>query len=107
MPKYISLVSFTQEGLRNVKDTRKRAHEFAERARQQGVDIKETYWTVGRYDIVHLFEARDDAAAATVSIALSSFGNVRSETMRAFDAKEIAKILGDVYELQTSAGRLK
>jgi uncharacterized protein with GYD domain len=107
MPKYISLVTFTQEGLRNVKDTRKRAKEFAERARQQGVDIKETYWTVGRYDIVHLFEAPDDSVAATISIALSSFGNVRSETMRAFDAKEIAKILGDVYELQTSMGTLK
>jgi uncharacterized protein with GYD domain len=107
MPKYISLVSFTQEGLRNVKDTRKRAKEFAERARRQGVDIKETYWTVGRYDIVHLFEAPDDAAAATISIALSSFGNVRSETMRAFDANEIEKILGDVYDLQTSVGTLK
>ena len=107
MPKYISLVSFTQEGLRNVKDTRKRAKEFSDRARQQGVDIKETYWTVGRYDIIHLFEAPDDASAATISIALSSFGNVRSETMRAFNAKEIEKILGDVYELQTSVGTLK
>jgi len=107
MPKYISLVSFTQEGLKNVKDTRKRAKEFADRAKQQGVDIKETYWTVGRYDIIHLFEAPDDAAAATISIALSSFGNVRSETMRAFDAKEIANILGNVYELQTSVGTLK
>jgi len=107
MPKYISLVSFTQEGLRNVKDTRKRASEFAENAKKQGVVVKETFWTVGRYDIIHVFEAPDDAAAATVSIALSSFGNVRSETMRAFDAKEIAKILGDVYELQTSVGTLK
>lgn len=107
MPRYISLVSFTQEGLRNVKDTRKRAKEFAERASQKGVDIKETYWTVGRYDIVHLFDAPDDSAAATISIALSSFGNVRSETMRAFDAQEIAKILGEVYELQTSVGTLK
>ena len=107
MPKYISLVSFTQEGLRNVKDTRKRASEFAERTKKRGVNILETFWTVGRYDIIHIFEAADDAAAATVSIALSSFGNVRSETMRAFGANEIAKILGDVYELQTSMGTLK
>jgi uncharacterized protein with GYD domain len=107
MPKYISLVSFTQEGLKNVKDTRKRAKDFADRAQRMGVHIKDTFWCVGRYDIVHFFEAKDDAAAATISIALSSFGNVRSETMRAFDADEISKILGDVYELQISQGSLK
>jgi uncharacterized protein with GYD domain len=107
MPNYISLVSFTQEGLRNVKDSRKRAKEFAEKAKKKGVAIKTTFWTVGRYDIVHFFDAPDDAAAATISIALSSFGNVRSETMRAFDADEITQILGDVYDLQTSMGTLK
>ena len=65
MPKYISLVSFTQEGLKNVKDTRKRAKDFADRAKRMGVTIKDTFWCVGRYDIVHFFEAEDDAAAAT------------------------------------------
>jgi uncharacterized protein with GYD domain len=107
MPRYISLVTFTQEGLKNVKDTRKRAKDFAERAKRRGVHIRDTFWCVGRYDIVHIFEAENDEVAATISIALSSFGNVRSETMRAFDADEIAKILSDVYELQTSQGTLK
>jgi uncharacterized protein with GYD domain len=107
MAKYISLISFTQEGLKNVKDTRKRAQGFADRARQKGIEIKETYWTVGRYDIVHVFEAPDDQAAAAISIALGSIGNVRTETMRAFEAEDMSKILSEVYELQTAAGSLK
>lgn len=107
MAIYISLVSFTEEGLKKVKDTRKRAKEFTERAKRKGIKIKATYWTLGEYDIVHIFEAQNAEAAAVVSFALGSIGNVRTKTMRAFEAKEIEKILGDVYEMQTNSGTLK
>lgn len=107
MPKYISLVSFTQEGYQNLKDTQKRAFAFAENAKKRGIFIQETYWTIGRYDIVHVFEAPDDRAAASVAFALSSMGNVRTETLRAFDADEMEKILGEAYELHMDKGSLK
>ena len=107
MPKYISLVSFTQEGYKNLKDTKKRAIAFAENAKKKGIFIQETYWTVGRYDIVHVFEAPDDAIAASVAFALSSMGNVRTETLRAFDSNEMEKVLGEAYELHVEKGVLK
>jgi uncharacterized protein with GYD domain len=105
--KYISLVSFTEEGIKNLKDTCNRASSFTQQAKKNGVIINNTLWTIGRYDIVHFFEAPDDEAAAAVSFALSSMGNVRTETMRAFDFKEMKKIIGNAYELHVAQGSLK
>ena len=107
MQKYITLVSFTEEGIKNLKSTCKRAEVFAEKAKKKGVDIKLTYWTFGRYDIVHVFEAPNDEVAAAVSFTLGSTGNVRTETLRAFDIKEMTSIVGDVHELQIGQGTLK
>jgi uncharacterized protein with GYD domain len=107
MPRYISLISYTQEGIRNIKDTEKRARHFAEKAEKKGISIKETYWTIGRYDIVHVFEAPDDEAAAAVAFALGSMGNVRTETLRAFDFDEMQSVLREVYDFQLDQGTLK
>lgn len=107
MQKYITLVSFTEEGIKNLKDTCKRAKVFSEKVKKKGVHIEQTYWTFGRYDIVHLFEAPNDEAAAAVSFTLGSMGNVRTETFRAFDLEEMTSIVGDVYELQIDQGTLK
>ncbi len=107
MPRYISLVSYTKEGIRNIKDTEKRARHFAEKAAKKGISIRETYWTIGRYDIVHVFEAPNDEAAASVAFALGSMGNVRTETLRAFDFEEMQNVLLDVYEFQLDEGTLK
>ena len=107
MQKYITLVSFTEEGIKNLKSTCKRAEDFTEKVKRKGVDIKETYWTFGRYDIVHVFEAPNDEVAAAVSFTLGTMGNVRTETLRAFDVKEMTDIVGDVHDMQISQGRLK
>ncbi len=106
MSMYISLVSFTQEGYRNLKDTRKRANSFAKNAKKRGITIKETYWTAGRFDIIHVFEAPDDEAAASLAFALGSMGNVRTETLRAFNGEEMEKVLGEAYELHVDRGTL-
>lgn len=97
MPHYVCLVSFTQEGLKNLKATTKRARAFAEKIEKQGVRIESTYWTVGRYDLVHIFEAPDDEKAAALAFSLGALGNVRTETLRAFDIDEMEKIVEDVY----------
>jgi uncharacterized protein with GYD domain len=107
MPKYISLVSYTEEGIKSIKDTGKRAKAFAEKLEKKGIHMKSTLWTIGRYDLVHIFEAPNDDAAATVAFALGSMGNVRTETMRAYNLEEMKAIIGDVYELHVDSGTLK
>lgn len=107
MQKYVTLVSFTEEGIKNLKDTCKRAKTFSEKVKRKGVNIERTLWTFGRYDILHFFEAPNDEAAAAVSFTLGSMGNVRTETLRAFDLEEMTRIVGDVHELQIDQGTLK
>lgn len=107
MQKYITLVSFTEEGIKNLKSTCKRAESFAEKVKKKGVNIKQTYWTFGRYDIVHVFEAPNDEVAAAVSFTLGTTGNVRTETLRAFDVKEMTSIVADVHDLHIDQGALR
>jgi len=97
MPHYVCLVSFTHEGLKNLKATTKRARAFSEKIEGRGITIKDTYWTVGRYDMVHIFEASDDEEAAALSMSLGALGSVRTETMRAFDIGEMEQVLKKVY----------
>ncbi len=107
MQKYVTLVSFTEEGLKNLKDTGRRAKAFADKAKKKGVRIEQTYWTFGRYDIVHVFEAPNDEAAAAVCFALGTMGTVRTETLRAFNIDEMTDIVGEVHDLQLDQGSLK
>jgi uncharacterized protein with GYD domain len=107
MQKYITLVSFTEEGIKNLKDTCRRAKVFSEKVKKKGVHIDLTYWTSGRYDIVHVFGAPNDEVAAAVGFTLGSMGNVRTETLRAYDIDEMTNIVADVHEMQIDKGTLK
>ena len=93
MPTYITLVNFTDQGIRNVKDTTKRAKAFQAGAEKAGVKVKAEYWAMGRYDIVIVTEAPDDETISRAMLRLGSIGNVRTETLRAFSADEMDKIL--------------
>ena len=94
MVTYVVLAKFTEQGVRNVKDSPKRADAFKEMAKTFGVTVKEIVWTQGRYDIVTLVEAPDESAAMSLNLSLAALGNVRTETMRAFSAAEMMKIVG-------------
>lgn len=95
MPKYVSLLTFTGQGVKNLKNTIKRAERFQELIEKDGnIKILETVWTLGQYDIVHIFEAPDDTAAASVAYSLNLLGTVRTLTMKAFTKEE----MGDVLE---------
>ncbi|MDE5442758.1 GYD domain-containing protein [Bradyrhizobium sp. CSA207] len=94
MVTYVVLGNFTDQGVRNVKDSPKRAEAFKEMAKTFGVTVKEIAWTQGRYDIVTVLEAPDEAAAMSLSLSLSALGNVRTETLRAFSAADMTKIVG-------------
>jgi len=96
MAKYVCLVTFTDTGVRNLRKTTARARAFEDKMQKVGVKIIATLWTVGQVDLVHIFEAKDDEAAATMAYTLSSLGNVRTNTMRAFDADEMDQVIEKV-----------
>lgn len=93
MPHYLILFNFTDQGVRNVKDTIKRAEAFKAAIEKAGGKFISEYYTLGRYDIVTTVEAPNDEAIASVLVATGSLGNVRSETLRAFSMDEAAKVI--------------
>ena len=95
-PTYISLVKFTEKGIQNAKQTTQRLAAWSAKVQSMGVTIKQMYWTLGEYDQVCIFEAPDDETAASVLLAANMLGNIRSQTMRAFTALEMEKILSKV-----------
>ena len=95
-PTYISLVQFTDKGIQNAKQTTERVAAWAAKVQSLGVTIKQMYWTLGQYDQVCIFEAPDDETAASVLLAADMLGNIRTQTMRAFTASEMDKILSRI-----------
>jgi uncharacterized protein with GYD domain len=86
-------IKFTEKGSNNVKDTCKRAADFKTAAKKMGIEVKETFWSLGAYDGVLIFEAPDDETATAAMLSLSSQDNVTTQTMRSFTAPEMSKIL--------------
>jgi uncharacterized protein with GYD domain len=96
MPTYISLVQFTDKGIQAAKETTQRVADWATKVQSMGVSVKQMYWTLGEYDQVCVFEAPDDETAASVLLAADLLGNIRTQTLRAFTASEMKKILARV-----------
>ncbi len=96
MAHYVVLANFTDQGIRGVKETTKRAKAFREMAQKMGGKIKDIYWTLGRYDVVLTMEAPSDEIAAAILTKAGSLGNLKSETLRAFDEQEIDSILAKI-----------
>lgn len=94
MATYIMLGQFTEQGIRSVKDTTKRAEAVKELAKKSGATVKELYWTLGEFDVACIVEATDDAAATAFFLSVGALGNVRTRSMRAFGAEEMGRILG-------------
>jgi uncharacterized protein with GYD domain len=94
MTTYVVLLNFTDQGVRNVKDTTKRAEAFKTMAKKAGISVRDIYWTLGQYDGVVILEAPDEATVTALGLNLCSLGNVRSQTLRAFSAEEMGRILG-------------
>src|SRR5437762_4272078 len=93
MAMYISLIQFTEQGIRNVKDTVKRGDAAIGEAEKMGVKIIEEFWTMGAYDVVALFEAPDDETMSAFLLKIGSMGNVKSQTLRAFRKQEVEGVL--------------
>jgi uncharacterized protein with GYD domain len=94
MATFIVLANFTDQGVRNIKDSPKRAEAFKAMAKKLGVTVKDIYWTLGHYDFVTILDAPDAATVTSLSLAVASLGNVRTETLSAFSGDEIGRIIG-------------
>ncbi len=93
MVTYISLCNFTENGIRTIKDTTKRADQVMEAAAKFDARMTHLFWTQGQYDLISIIEAPDDATATAFGLAIASAGNVRMQTLRAFNKVEMNKIL--------------
>jgi len=96
MPTYVSLLNWTGQGIKKVKETTKRAKAFLDRAGKMKVKVREIYWTMGHYDVVVIMEAPDDEAISRLMLREGALGNVKSETLRAFSTQEMTQILKEM-----------
>ena len=96
MARYVVLINWTDQGVRNAKDTVQRVAQARSAFQSMGVTVETVYWTLGDYDILCLFTAPDDAALAAALLQLAGQGNVRTKTLRDFDEGEMGAILGQL-----------
>jgi uncharacterized protein with GYD domain len=93
MPTYVTLMNWSDQGVRTVRDTVHRREQADELAEKYGAQIEQVYWTVGPYDIVTILEAPDDESVTSVMLELGSAGNLRTTTLRAYDREEMSGII--------------
>jgi uncharacterized protein with GYD domain len=95
MATFISLLNFTDQGIRNIKVSPDRYGAFRASAEKLGVAVKGFYYTVGHHDMVVIMEGTDEAVTAAL-LQVGSLGNVRSETLRGFSVDEAKRIIGNI-----------
>ena len=93
MPRYVVLYRFSDQGLKNIKGTVKRADEVRKQNESRGFKTIGVWWTQGRYDLVAVMESPSEEAMVAGLFNLAETGNVHSETLRAYDAAEMEVIL--------------
>jgi uncharacterized protein with GYD domain len=94
MPTFVTTIQFTEQGIKSVRDTCKRAEAFKTTAKKMGLNVSGIYWTLGAFDGLIVCEAPDEETATAALLHLGASGNIRTQTARAFDAAEMQKILG-------------
>ena len=93
MPTYVTLMNWTDQGIRNVRDTVHRREQADALAERHGAKLEQTYWTVGPYDLVTIVEAPDDESVTAMLLELGSGGNLRTTTLRAYERDQMSGIL--------------
>jgi uncharacterized protein with GYD domain len=96
MPTYIALLKYTQQGAANLKDSPNRLDAGRELFKKFGAEIKDTYLTMGRYELVCIIDAPDDETLARLILNLGSQGNVQTETLRAFSEEQFRQIAASI-----------
>ncbi len=96
MATYVLLVQFTQQGIQKIKDSPSRGEAAKELFKSMGGEMKSIYLTAGQYDLVVIAEAPDDETMARICLAIGSLGNVRTQTLRAFNEEQYHKIIASL-----------
>ncbi len=94
MATYVMLSTWTEQGLRKVKESPSRIDSFKKSVKSAGGEVRGVWVTMGRFDTLSLVSAPDDEAMARIAMALCSLGNVKTETLRAFGEDEFKSLLG-------------
>lgn len=93
MPTYVTLINWTDQGVKNFKDSVDRYEAARDAMSGLGVSFKDIYWTVGPYDIVAVVEAPDDESATAALLSVGALGNIRTTTLRGFSADEMRAVI--------------
>jgi uncharacterized protein with GYD domain len=93
MPLYVALVNFTDQGIRNFRDTVRRAEDYRGLVEKHGGQVRQLLWTLGQYDLVVVTELPDDETATAVVLQTVAAGNVRTTTLKAFEAEQMSAII--------------
>jgi uncharacterized protein with GYD domain len=93
MPTYVALVNFTDQGIKNFRDTVRRAEDYRGLVEKNGGQVRQLLWTLGQYDLVVVTEFPDDETATAVVLQTVAAGNVRTTTLKVFDAEQMNAIL--------------
>ena len=96
MARYLTLIQFADQGIRNIKDTVKRGDAAAAEAEKMGMKVIDELWTMGAYDAVVVLDAPNDETVSAFMLKIGSLGNVKSHTMRAFRREEMEGILAKI-----------
>jgi len=96
MATYVSLIRYTDQGIRSIKESPARLDAAKKAFQAAGGEIKQFYLAMGKYDIVIISEGPSDEVAAAITLGLGSLGNIRTETMRVFPEAEFRKIVGSI-----------
>ena len=96
MPTFICSLSWTDQGIRSVKDAPKRAKAAQELAKKVGVTIKEIYLTSGDADLLVIVDTPNGDNVAKLALALGAQGNVRTRTVRAWPQSEFLKLISEL-----------
>ncbi len=96
MASYIVLINYTDQGIRNVKQSPKRRKAAIATAEKLGIKVEEAYLTMGPCDMVLVADAPNDEAMTTWALSVGSLGNVRTQTMRAYPADKMDEIFAKI-----------
>jgi len=96
MPTYITLIHYTEQGVKTFKELSQRIDETKAAGEAVGAKLVGYYLTMGQYDAVAISEAPDDQVIARLALAAGARGNVRTETMRAFTTEEALQIANEL-----------
>ena len=92
MPAFITLANFTDQGARSIKDSPDRFEAFKAAAESAGITVKSVHWTTGAYDLVLVTEGSEEAQMS-LSMRTAALGNIRTQTLRGYNAAEMRKFV--------------